>query len=97
MVRPLRAARRAIRKDDDSVKALRASVQQAELAAERHALAQLAALSLPAQAVSDATTLAGHSIVPIVQFYATRSARAELLVREDIAQAVSLLNHALFA
>ncbi len=96
VIRPLRAVRHAISKDDPATAALRADVQRIELMAERVALAQLVAL--PA---SDTPSRKGsqpaHSVDPIVRFYALRNDRAALLDRHDVAQAMTLLNKALFA
>lgn len=89
VVRPLRAARRAIDKQDAATRTLRASIQQCELAAEKHALGLLAAAAMaPAM---DVLADSAFSIAPVANFYAHRHASESLLARDDVLQAIRLL------
>jgi uncharacterized protein (TIGR02444 family) len=92
VVRPLRAARRAIARDDPQTQALRQRVQQAELGAEQHAFALLTAMPLWADA--PATVDAAAPTASVAWFYAQRSGREAELQRPEIASAIALLNQA---
>ncbi|WP_051237270.1 TIGR02444 family protein [Ottowia thiooxydans] len=95
VVRPLRSARRAIAKDNPALSELRATIQKAELAAERHALMRLAALP-SATDLTQTKSTGAKSIRPVVQFYAVRAASVPLLGRADIDDAIELLDRTLF-
>lgn len=92
VVRPLRAARRAIAKDDPRTQALRQRVQQAELGAEQHAFALLTAM--PVWADASATANAASPTAAVARFYAQRSGRAAERHRPEIASAIALLDQA---
>lgn len=90
VVKPLRAARRAIAKDNADTQALRTAVQQAELAAERHALALLAAV--PAVAEPATTVGAASPTTLVAAFYARRSGCTPELQTAEIQSAIQLLD-----
>lgn len=92
VVRPLRAARRAIAKDDPQTQALRQRIQQAELGAEQHAFALLTAM--PVWADAPATANAASPTASVARFYAQRSGREADLQRPEIASAIALLDQA---
>ncbi len=92
VVRPLRSARRAIDKDDTDTQALRTAVQQAELGAEQHALAMLAALPVwtdtsPIECPTSTTEL-------VAAFYAERGGHKADLKTAEIQAAIELLDRA---
>lgn len=93
VVRPLRAARRSIDKDDPKTQALRASIQQVELGAERHGFDLLA--GLPLWADTQTPTQAGCTASRVATFYARRNGRAAELLTADIQQAMRLLDREL--
>ncbi|MET4575534.1 TIGR02444 family protein [Ottowia thiooxydans] len=95
VVRPLRSARRAIAKNDPELSDLRAMIQKAELAAERHALMRLAALSF-SKGSGQAKQMTPKSIRNVVQFYALRASKSQLPNRADLADAIELLDRTLF-
>lgn len=92
VVRPLRAARRAIARDDPQTQALRQRVQQAELGAEQHAFALLTAMPLWTDAPATANT--ASPAASVARFYAQRSGREAELHQPEIASAIALLNQA---
>ena len=89
VVRPLRAARRAIAKEDPATQPLRAAIQQAELAAEQHALAQLAMMPMAADGPPAAGARSPAQLV--AAFYARRNACEQKLDPAEITQAISLV------
>ena len=93
VVQPLRSARRAIAKQDPATQALRTSIQKAELAAEQHALAQLAAMPVWVGERQHADTRS--PIYWVAAFYARRSGCADKLQASDIALALHLLEEEL--
>lgn len=95
VVRPLRSARRSIQKDDQELSELRAMIQKAELAAERHALIRLAALPL-SKGLVHVKPMVPKSIRNVVQFYALRANKPQLPNRADLVDAIDLLDRALF-
>lgn len=90
VVRPLRAARRAIAKDDPRTQALRAGVQQAELAAEQHALAMLAAM--PTETGAQPPADAGSPTTLVATFYAQRNGCTADLQSAEVGHAIRLLD-----
>ena len=93
VVQPLRSARRAIAKEDPATHVLRANIQKAELVAEQHALAQLAAMPVWFGERQHADTRPPISLV--AAFYAHRGSCTDKLQAPDIAQAVHLLEREL--
>lgn len=91
VVRPLRAARRAIPKDDPRTQALRDAVQQAELGAEQHALFLLAGMPL---ATDDTPPAAdpGSPTTRVATFYAQRSGSLAELSAAEIGHAIAWLD-----
>lgn len=93
VVRPLRAARRSIDKGDPKTQALRASIQQVELAAERHGFDLLA--GLPLWAATARPMADGGTASRVAVFYARRTGRTAELQRAEIQHALQLLDRVL--
>lgn len=93
VVRPLRAARRAIDKEDASLSGLRAQIQQAELQAERHAMDRLAAMPLPSGRHQEPPPSAAIAVV--ADFYGARHAGDAGWKTPEVEQAIATLEHAL--
>ena len=92
VVKPLRAVRRSLDKDDPAVRGLRADIQRCELEAERHGLALLAAMPWPE---GEAPT-PGHAgaVRHVVRFYAERGGCLARADEPEVAAAIRLLeNH----
>lgn len=94
VVQPLRSARRAIAKEEPATRALRASIQKAELAAEQHALAQLAAM--PVWSGERHNTKNHSPVHGVAAFYAQRGNSADKLNAPEIQQAIHCLEQELF-
>lgn len=91
VVRPLRAARRAIPADAPHLAALRACIQQAELQAEQQALAWLAATLVQSAAAAQAVPAR-----QVAAFYAARNGHdAAQLDTPEVCSALALLEQAL--
>lgn len=94
VVRPLRAARHAIPRHQPAVADLRAKVQQAELLAEQHALAWLAASLPPGSSPPPASAVL--SIRGVAAFYAARQVDAAKALEEpEVLAAIERLQQAL--
>jgi uncharacterized protein (TIGR02444 family) len=89
VVKPLRAVRRALGKDDPAVRGLRADIQRCELEAERHGLALLSAMPWPQGGAS-----APGAVQHVVRFYGERSGCLARASEPEVAAAIRLLeNH----
>lgn len=94
VVRPLRGARRAIGKDAEALKPLRAGIQKMELLAERQAFALLAAA--PACKQTPGAAAPANAVQQVAAFYATAAGAADRLGRADVRQAIACLSKGLF-
>lgn len=94
VVQPLRAARRAIPKEDPVTRSLRASIQQVELEAEQYALVMLAAL--PVWTGEPLVANTGSCAQLVATFYAKRSGCVPSLHTDGVKLAIQLLDQAVF-
>lgn len=94
VVSRLRSARRSIDKNDETLKKLRAGIQDMEVLAEQHAFARLSALPTPI--TKSPLGSIRYSVLPVAAFYAQREGCMNQLDQPSVREAIRLLDEQLF-